>query len=120
MEQGTATASAASAAAASAARGAMVPALVSEKRRSRMELQRQAEEVRARLEKQRGTLGGERGGGVGPWHFHGCYWEAFDIFAYCGLVGNPHLAARIYFFAPLPASTKFWWVGGAWRGPNDI
>ncbi|CAJ1363409.1 unnamed protein product, partial [Effrenium voratum] len=53
MEQGTAAASAASAA--SAARGAMVPALVSEKRRSRMELQRQAEEVRARLEKQRGA-----------------------------------------------------------------
>ncbi|CAJ1413087.1 unnamed protein product, partial [Effrenium voratum] len=53
MEQGTAAASAASAA--SAARGAMVPALVSEKRRSRMELQRQAEEVRAQLEKQRGA-----------------------------------------------------------------
>ena len=24
---------------------------------------------------------------------HGCCWETFYIFAYCGLVGNPHLAA---------------------------
>ena len=26
---------------------------------------------------------------------HGCRWEAFYIFAYCGLVGNPHLTAKI-------------------------
>ena len=30
----------------------------------------------------------------------------FFIFAYCGLVGNPHLAAKIYLFAPLPTSAK--------------
>ena len=28
------------------------------------------------------------------------------IFAYCGLVGNPHLTAKQLIFAPLPASTK--------------
>ena len=37
---------------------------------------------------------------------HGCCWETWYIFAYCGLVGNPHLAAKIYLFAPLPTSTK--------------
>ena len=26
---------------------------------------------------------------------HGCRWETFYIFAYCSLVGNPHLAAKI-------------------------
>ena len=26
---------------------------------------------------------------------HGCCWEAFYILAYCGLVGNPHLTAKI-------------------------
>ena len=29
---------------------------------------------------------------------HGCCWETFYIFAYCGLVGNPHLTAKNYFF----------------------
>ena len=43
---------------------------------------------------------------------HGGCWEAFHIFAYCGLVGNPHLAARIYFFAALPMSTKT--LTGSW------
>ena len=28
------------------------------------------------------------------------------MFAYCGLVGNPHVAAKIYMFAPLSTSTK--------------
>ena len=26
--------------------------------------------------------------------FHGCCWQTFYIFAYCGLVGNPHLTAK--------------------------
>ena len=39
---------------------------------------------------------------------HGCCWETFCIFAYCGLVGNPHLTAKNHFFAPLPTSTKPW------------
>ena len=38
--------------------------------------------------------------------FHGCRWETFYIFAYCGLVGHPHLTAKIYIVAPLPTSTK--------------
>ena len=29
-------------------------------------------------------------------------------FAYCGLVGDPHLPAIMQIFAPLPTSTKFW------------
>ena len=28
------------------------------------------------------------------------------MIAYCGLVGHPHLAAKIEFVAPLPTSTK--------------
>ena len=28
---------------------------------------------------------------------HGCRWETFCIFAYCGLVGNPHLTAKVQF-----------------------
>ena len=27
---------------------------------------------------------------------HGCCWEGFQNFAYCGLVGNPHLTAIIF------------------------
>ena len=38
--------------------------------------------------------------------FHGCCWETFYIFAYCGVVGNPHLTAKILIFAPLSTSTK--------------
>ena len=38
--------------------------------------------------------------------FHGWCWETFYMFACCGLVGNPHLTAKIYIFAPLPTSTK--------------
>ena len=26
---------------------------------------------------------------------HGCRWETFYICAYCGLVGNPHLTAKM-------------------------
>ena len=37
---------------------------------------------------------------------HGCRWETIYIFAYCGLVGNPHLTAKISSFAPLSTSTK--------------
>ena len=37
--------------------------------------------------------------------YHGC-WETVHIFAYCGLVGNPHLSAKNIFVAPLPTSTK--------------
>ena len=37
---------------------------------------------------------------------HGCCWETFYIFACSGLVGNPHLAAKISICAPLPTSTK--------------
>ena len=40
-------------------------------------------------------------------HFHGCCWETFYIFAYCGLVENPHLTAKLQFFAPLPTSKVF-------------
>ena len=29
-------------------------------------------------------------------HYHDCGWETFYIFAYCGLVGNPHLTTKIY------------------------
>ena len=36
----------------------------------------------------------------------GYCWETFCIFACCGFVGNPHLTAKIYFFAPLSTSTK--------------
>ena len=42
--------------------------------------------------------------------FHGCCWETFYIFAYCGLVVEIqiHLAAQIRkLFAPLPTSTQF-------------
>ena len=39
--------------------------------------------------------------------FHGCCWETFYIFAYCGLVGDPHLTTKIDIVAPLPTSTKF-------------
>ena len=28
-------------------------------------------------------------------YHHGCCWETFYIFAYCGLVGNPNLTAKI-------------------------
>ena len=38
--------------------------------------------------------------------YHGCCWETFYMFAYCGLVGNPHLASKIQICAPLPTSTK--------------
>ena len=38
---------------------------------------------------------------------HGCCWETFYIFAYCGLVGNPHPTANILTFPPLPTSTKY-------------
>ena len=31
------------------------------------------------------------------------------MFAPCGLVGNPHLPAKIISLAPLPMSTKFSW-----------
>ena len=37
---------------------------------------------------------------------HGCRWETFYVFAYCGLVGNPHLTSKSYIFAPLPTSIK--------------
>ena len=37
---------------------------------------------------------------------HGCRWETFYMFACCGLVGNPHLTAIFFFFAPLPTSTN--------------
>ena len=37
---------------------------------------------------------------------HGGRWETFFVFAYCGLVGNPHLTAKILDLAPLPTSTK--------------
>ena len=40
---------------------------------------------------------------------HGCRWETFYIFAYCGLVGNPHFTANILMFAPFPTSTKTQW-----------
>ena len=30
------------------------------------------------------------------------------MFAYCGLVGNPHLTAKVSFVVPLPTSTKNW------------
>ena len=40
--------------------------------------------------------------------YHGCCWKTFNIFACCGLVGIPHLTAKIRFFAPLPKSTKLW------------
>ena len=45
-----------------------------------------------------------------------------DIFAHCGLVGNPRLTAKIIiFFAPLPTSTKamlgsFRWFSGNQQG----
>ena len=39
--------------------------------------------------------------------FRGCRWETFYIFAYWGLVGTPHLPAKIQVFAPLPTSMKF-------------
>ena len=42
---------------------------------------------------------------------HGCCWETFYIFAHCGLVGNPHLTAKLIIFAPLPTSTKQSWYG---------
>ena len=45
---------------------------------------------------------------------HGCCWETFFIFAYCGLVGNPHLTAKIQIFAPLPTSTKS--IPQGWQG----
>ena len=38
--------------------------------------------------------------------FHGCCWEAFYIFAYCGLVGNPRVTAIYLFITPLLLSTK--------------
>ena len=31
---------------------------------------------------------------------HGCCWETFYIVAYCGLVRNAHLTAKMYFVAP--------------------
>ena len=31
---------------------------------------------------------------------HGCCWETFYIFAYCGLVGNPHLTAKFICLLP--------------------
>ena len=31
------------------------------------------------------------------WVTHGCCLETFYMFAYCGLVGNSHLAAKTYF-----------------------
>ena len=37
---------------------------------------------------------------------HGCCWETFYICAFGGLVGNLHVTAKTYFFAPLPTSTK--------------
>ena len=40
---------------------------------------------------------------VGVRLYHGCWWETFYIFAYCGLVGNPHLTAICFL---LPTSTK--------------
>ena len=40
------------------------------------------------------------------WGFHGCCWETFYIFAYCGLVRNPHLTAKFSIFAPLQTPTK--------------
>ena len=51
-------------------------------------------------------------GGSQP-SFHGCCWETFyNIFAYCGLVGNPHLTAKVNIVAPLPTSTKLFWFSG--------
>ena len=38
---------------------------------------------------------------------HGCCWDTFYIFAYCGLVLNPHLTSKIQLFAPLPTPTKY-------------
>ena len=35
--------------------------------------------------------------GFPPPVLHGCCWETFYIFAYFGLVGNPHLTAIIIF-----------------------
>ena len=32
--------------------------------------------------------------------------KRFTAFAYCGLVGNPHLTAKIQIVAPLPTSTR--------------
>ena len=37
---------------------------------------------------------------------HGCCWETVYNVASCGLVGHPHLTAKIYFVALLPTSTK--------------
>ena len=39
---------------------------------------------------------------------HGCCWETFYIFAYCGLVGNPHLTAKIFFLLPFQRQPRCW------------
>ena len=46
-----------------------------------------------------------------PWLLGNVY-----IFAYCGLVANPHLAAKIQVVAPLPTSTKY--RARAWNLPR--
>ena len=44
------------------------------------------------------------------WGFgkHGCCWETFYIFAYCGLVGNPHLTARFFSLLPFQPQPSGW------------
>ena len=45
-----------------------------------------------------------------PWFqgpFHGCPWERFYMFAYCGLVVEIQPLANILIIAPLSTSTKF-------------
>ena len=49
--------------------------------------------------------------------YHGCCWGTFCISACCGLVGNPHLTAKVEVFAPLPTSTKIYiqrFFGSEW------
>ena len=37
---------------------------------------------------------------------HGCCWETFYMFAYCGLVGSPHLTAEAYFCFPFQCQPR--------------
>ena len=40
--------------------------------------------------------------------YHGCCWETFYIFAFCGLVGNPHLTAKqIQFLLPFQRQPRY-------------
>ena len=52
---------------------------------------------------------------LGSWEFWpneiATSWLTVYIFAYCGLVGNPHLTAKMSFVAPLPKSTESYLPG---------